>query len=228
MLIYPCGTWPLVKVLGKKTDVIHRKMAEMCTAADLALISFKRDFSPGCPYSERKYEVVKNILDIDFTKPNKEITREINECYRSEKFYHEAVWCNKDVFETCKYKDECPVKEWKDLINNNETALPFRTEPKIFFYYDSLCFIKFLKDDWGFDWVEAAEITKSDENKVIQIRKGKNRAHIVLDGKKEKATLTINNNSKNLELRVKRQNGKLNVYKSGIFYDVCPNANFYV
>jgi hypothetical protein len=355
---------------GKKTDVMHRKMAEMCTSADLALIAFKKDFPPGCPYSERKDEVIKSILAIDFTKPNKEITKEINECYRSEKFYHEAVWCNKDMFENCQYKDECPVHEWKGLINNNETALPFRTAPKIFFYYDSLCLlnnaavssfnelfsrihaltddsnkrtivitallkqirgiatktqmflqwenifnerdhdyaelifvdlhavrvaknmqfpyyeddlvgairkfgetyklnarqidfalwemgflctddgclrdeeklylfswdnvpgseseglIRFLEDDLGFDWVEAAEITKSDENKVIKIRNDKNRAHIVLDEKKEKATLTINNNSKNLELRVKRQNGKLNVYKSCIFYDVCPNANF--
>jgi hypothetical protein len=63
--------------------------------------------------------------------------------------------------------------------------------------------IKFLKDDFGFEWVEEAEITKSDDNKVIQI-----------------------SNDKNLELMVKRQNGKLNVYKRCIFYDVCPNAKF--
>ena len=354
---------------GKKTDVMHRKMAEMCTSADLALISFKKDLPPGCPYSERKDEVIKSILAIDFTRPNKEITKEINECYRSEKFYHEAVWCNKDVFETCQYKDKCPVHEWKDLINNNENALPFRTEPKIFFYYDSLCllnnaavssfnelfsrinaltddskkrtivikallkqirgiatktqmflqwknifnernldyaelifvdlhavrvarnmqfpyyeddlvgairkygetykldarqmdfalwemgflctdkgclrdderylfnwdnvpgserFIKFLKDDFGFDWVEKAEITKSDDNNVIQISNDKNIAQIVLDKNEEKARLTTNNNGKNLEFMVKMQNGKLNVYKRCIFYDLCPNAKFYV
>ena len=126
---------------GKKTDVMHRKMAEICTAADLALISFKKDFPPGCPYSERNDEVIKSILAIDFTKPNKEMNKEINKLYRSEKFYHKGVWCRKDVFENCKYRGECPVHEWENLINNNENALPFRTEPKIFFYYDSLCLL---------------------------------------------------------------------------------------
>ncbi len=86
--------------------------------------------------------------------------------------------------------------------------------------------IKFLKDDFGFEWVEEAEITKSDDNKVIQISNDKNIARIVLDENEEKARLTINNNDKNLELMVKRQNGKLNVYKRCIFYDVCPNAKF--
>jgi hypothetical protein len=113
-------------------------MAEMCTSADLALITFKKDFPPGCLYAERKDAVIKSILAIDFTKPNKAIIKEINERYISEKFYHEGVWCRKDVFENCKYRDECPVHEWEKLINNNGNAIPFRTEPKIFFYYDSL------------------------------------------------------------------------------------------
>lgn len=126
---------------GRKTDFMHRKMTEMCTSADLELISFKKNFPSGCPYSERKDEVIKSILAIDFTKSNKEIIKEISERYRSEKFYHNGVWCRKDVFEKCQHRDECPVHEWKDLINNNETALPFRTEPKIFYYYDSLCLL---------------------------------------------------------------------------------------
>jgi hypothetical protein len=355
---------------GRRTNVMHSKMAEMCTSADLALITFKKDLPPGCPYSERKDAVIKSILAIDFTRPNKEIIKGINERYRSEKFYHEAVWCNKDVFETCQYKDECPVHEWEKRIADKNHRLPYRTAPKIFFYYDTLCLlnnsefssfdqlfsklnksiadttkrtlviksllegirgistktlmflqwenifnerdldyaelifvdlhavrvaknmqfpyyeddlvgairkfgetytlnarqmdfalwemgflctddgclrdeeklylfswdnvpgseseglIKFLKDDWGFDWVDAAEITKSDENKVIKIRNDKNRALVVLDENEKRATLTINNKSKNLDLRVKRQNGKLNVYKRCIFYDVCPNAKF--
>jgi hypothetical protein len=353
---------------GKKTDVMHRKMAEICTAADLELITFKKDLPPGCPYSERNDEVIKSILAIDFTKPNKEIIKEVNECYRSEKFYHEGVWCKKDVFENCKYKDECPVHDWKKRIADKNHRLPYRTAPKIFFYYDTLCLlnnselcsfdqlfsklhdlvadttkrtlviktllggirgiatktqmflqwenifnerdldyteltfvdlhairvarnmqfpyyeddlveairtfgekyklnarqmdfalwemgflctdegclrdeeklylfnwdnvpgserlIKILKDDFGIDWVKEAEITKSDDKKVIQISNDKHIARIVLDEDDEKARLTINNNDKNLELMVKRQNGKLNVYKRCIFYDVCKNAKF--
>jgi hypothetical protein len=86
--------------------------------------------------------------------------------------------------------------------------------------------IKILKDDFGIDWVKEAEITKSDDKKVIQISNDKHIARIVLDEDDEKARLTINNNDKNLELMVKRQNGKLNVYKRCIFYDVCKNAKF--
>ena len=351
---------------GRRTDVMHSKMAELCTATELELIKFKKDLPPGCPYVARKDAVIKSILDIDFTKPNKEIIKEINKCYRSEKFYHEGVWCKKDVFENCKYKDECPVKEWEKRIR--DFSLPYINQ-KIFFYYDTLCLlnnselcsfdqlfsklnksiadttkrtlviktllggirgistktqmflqwenifnerdldytelifvdlhavrvarnmqfpyyeddlvaairkfgetyklnarqmdfalwemgflctddgclraderylfnwdnvpgseseglIRFLKDDWGFDRVEEAEITNINGNKIIQIRNDKNIAQIVLDEDDEKARLTINNNGKNLEFMVKRQNGKLNVYKSCIFYDLCPNAKF--
>ena len=76
---------------GKKTDVMHSKMAKMCTSADLERITFKKDLPPGCPYSERNDEVIKSILTIDFTKQNKEIIEEINECYRSEKFYQKLI-----------------------------------------------------------------------------------------------------------------------------------------
>jgi hypothetical protein len=125
---------------GKNTDIMHRKMVELCTSADLELITFKTDLPPGCPYAARKDRVITSIVDIDFSKSNKEIIKEINERYRSEKFYHNGVWCSrKDVFENCQYRDECPVHEWKDLIN--KFSLPFRTEPKIFFYYDSLCLL---------------------------------------------------------------------------------------
>jgi hypothetical protein len=351
---------------GKKTKAMHSKMVKMCNSADLAFITFKMDFPLGCPYAEQKDAVIKNILEIDFTKSNEAIIKEINKLYRFEKFYHKGVWCRKDVFENCQYRDECPVKEWEKLIN--KCSLPYINQ-KIFFYYDSLCLlnnlefrsfdqlflklrdlvadttkraiviktllegirgirtktlmflqfenifrgrdldyaelifvdvhavrvarnmqfpyyeedlvgairkfgetyklnarqmdfalwemgflctdkgcladderylfnwdnvpgsesrrvIKYLKDDWGFDWVENAKIRKIDGNKVIQIRKDKNIAQIIPYENEEKATLTINNNSRHLDLMVKKKNGKLNVYKRCIFYDVCPNAKF--
>jgi len=352
---------------ARRTDVMHRKMAEMCTSADLPLITFKKNFPRGCPYSERKDAVIKKILASDFTRSNEEIIKEIKECYRSEKLYHEGVWCRKDEFENCQYRNECPVNEWEKLIN--EFRLPFRTAPKMFFYYDSFCLLnnsevssfdqlfsklsdliddttkrtiviksllegirgiatktllflqmenifkereldyselifvdshairvsqkmrfpyyehdlveairkfgkrynltarqidlalwemgflctdegclrddeklylfnwdnvpgseseklqRFLIDDCDIDWAEEAEINKINDNKIIQIRKDENIAQIILDEKKEKASLEINND-RNLNLMVKRKNGKLNVYKECIFYDVCTNANF--
>jgi hypothetical protein len=105
-----------------------------------------------------------------------------------------------------------------------------RDDERYLFNWDNVLgsgrLIKVLKDDFGFDWVKEAEITKSDDNKVIRISNDKNIAQIVLDEDEEKARLIINNNGKNLELMVKMQNGKLNVYKRCIFYDLCPNAKF--
>jgi hypothetical protein len=249
---------------GRRTDVMHSKMAKLCTADDLELITFKKDLPSGCPYIARKDAAMKSILDIDFSKSNKEIINEISTRYRPEKFYHEDVWCWKEAFDTCQYKDECPVHDWKKQIGDTNHKLPYRTAPKICFYYDTLCLlnnselcsfdqlfsklnksiaderylfswdnvpgseserlIRYLKDDWGFDWVKKAKITKINGNRIIQIHDDKNRAHIVLDENKEKATLTINKNGKHLDLLVKSQNGKLNVYKRCIFYDVCPKA----
>jgi len=78
---------------------------------------------------------------------------------------------------------------------------------------DSVRLIRFLKDDLGIDWAEIAEIGKPDD-KTIYISEsshdGKS-AKIVIDEEEGKATLTTSNCITH-DLKVKKENGKLNLY----------------
>jgi len=62
-------------------------------------------------------------------------------------------------------------------------------------------------------WAENAEILKSDDGKTISIFKDEKSAKIIIDEKKEKATLKITD-GRTHELKVKKENGKLNIYKN--------------
>ncbi|MBN1763493.1 MAG: hypothetical protein JW878_10555 [Methanomicrobia archaeon] len=123
---------------GRKTEVMHRKMADLCTAADLPLITFETDFPRGCPYLERKDMVMKDILAIDFSKQTEEIVEDIKERYRSEKFYHGGKWCRNETFENCPFRNDCPICAWEKLMY--DFHFPYRKQ-KRFFYYDSLCIL---------------------------------------------------------------------------------------
>ena len=74
--------------------------------------------------------------------------------------------------------------------------------------------LRFLRDDLDIGWAENAKISKTDNGKTIRIVKGENSAEIMLDEKKEEATLRINGTPH--DLRVKKKNGKLNIYYKGI------------
>ena len=71
----------------------------------------------------------------------------------------------------------------------------------------------FLRDDYNFDWPKNAEILKSDDGKTISIIKDENSVKLTIDDKKEKATLEITDGG-TLELKVKTENGKLNIYSN--------------
>ena len=73
-------------------------------------------------------------------------------------------------------------------------------------------FKEFLKDDFDIGWAENAEIIKSDDGKIIRIFKDENSAEIIIDEKKEKASLKVRD-GRTLDLKVKNENGKLNIYK---------------
>jgi hypothetical protein len=77
---------------------------------------------------------------------------------------------------------------------------------------DSNRLLRFLRDDRDIDWAGNAEITKSDDPKTIRISKDKNSAEIMIVEKKEKATLKISD-GRTHDLKVKTENGKLNIYK---------------
>ena len=72
--------------------------------------------------------------------------------------------------------------------------------------------IMFL-NDLDISWVKNAEIRKSEDDRTICIIKDKNSAEIELDEKKEKVALKISD-SRTYDLKVKKENGKLNIYQN--------------
>ena len=78
---------------------------------------------------------------------------------------------------------------------------------------DSERLLRFLRDDLDIDWAGNAEICKSDDRKTIRIFKDENSAEIIINEKKEKATLKITD-SRTYNLKVKKVNGELNIYES--------------
>ena len=77
---------------------------------------------------------------------------------------------------------------------------------------DSERLLIFLLDALDIDWAENAKIRKSDDGKIICIFKDENSAEIMIDEEKEKATLKIGD-GKIIDLKVKKENGKLNIYR---------------
>ena len=76
---------------------------------------------------------------------------------------------------------------------------------------DSVRLLRYLQTDHDIDWAENAEISKSDDGKTIHIFKDENSAEIMIDEKKEKATLKISDGG-TYDLKVKKENNKLNIY----------------
>ncbi len=71
--------------------------------------------------------------------------------------------------------------------------------------------LKYLMNYHDIAWAESAEITKSDDGKIIRISKGENSAEIMIDETEEKVVLKTSDDG-TYDLKVKRENGKLNIY----------------
>jgi len=71
--------------------------------------------------------------------------------------------------------------------------------------------ISWLMADYDISWTESAKICKSDDGKTIRIFKDKNSAEIMIDEKKEKATLKISD-GRTCNIEIKKENDKLNLY----------------
>jgi hypothetical protein len=71
--------------------------------------------------------------------------------------------------------------------------------------------VRFLRDELAIGWAENVKILKSDDGKTIRIFNKKS-AEIIIDEKKEKATLKITD-GRTHDLNVKKENGKLNIYE---------------
>lgn len=76
---------------------------------------------------------------------------------------------------------------------------------------DSETLLTFFRDEFDIGWAENAEILKPGD-KNIRISKDENSAEITIDEEKEKATLKINDEMISYNIRLKKKNGKLNIY----------------
>jgi hypothetical protein len=86
---------------------------------------------------------------------------------------------------------------------------------------DSEKLLRCLRDDFDIVWAKNAEILKSDDGKIISISKDENSAEIIIDEKKERATLKISYAITH-ELKVKKENGKLNIYFKPTYRNIKP------
>lgn len=73
--------------------------------------------------------------------------------------------------------------------------------------------LSYLKDDFGIDWAEGADIHKSDDGKITSITRDDNSAEIRLDEEQGKAELVVIGD-KTYELNVKKENGGLIIYNA--------------
>lgn len=79
---------------------------------------------------------------------------------------------------------------------------------------DSDKLLKFLSDNLDMGWAENAEVLKLDDRKTIRVCKDENSAEVIIDAKKEKATLKSSDGSM-YDLKLKKECGKLNIYRDG-------------
>ena len=152
---------------GKRFEVMLDKIANMCISSDKEVITFKKDVPAECPYRGSRDKMIEEIFKIDFNKSNGEIRSEIRKICRSEKKVHTGKWCNLKAFGSCEHRNECPVSEWKELITRFN--LPFRNEPKIFFYYDTLCLLNNKKISNFNELLSALDSFTSDKTKKTVI-----------------------------------------------------------
>ena len=123
------------------------------------------------------------------------------------------------------------IFETEDELNVVDAKLKQILSPYLFSWdnvpgTDNEKLLSFLKyGDPKIDWVENAEITKSDDGKTVHISKEKNSAEITINVMEKKATLI--SNGKTYDLKVKKKNGKLNIY-SGFIDHSKANENEHV
>lgn len=77
---------------------------------------------------------------------------------------------------------------------------------------DSQRLIRFLSDDLNINWVDNAKIIKTDDNRTIRIFTEEKSVEIILDENMEKALLKTSD-VQTYNLQVRKDNGKLNIYK---------------
>ena len=144
--------------------------------------------------SDREYSTMKFVA-IETLRYSLEIIR--RDGLKDQKNFFKAI---RESYK----KSEKYLFSWDDVHNDRiEELIRF---PEL---------LKFLRDDLDIDWAGSAEIYKTNDRKTIRITKEKNSAEIKIDEEKEKATLKISDGIPHA-LKVKKENGKLNIYRKTI------------
>jgi hypothetical protein len=152
---------------------------------------------------------MKQVLETFGKMGERAIRENLNICARKSVEYTEIIGSKV-------LKDHDPVSQ--QMIDSLQGMLRMIIKNGYLFSMDSVPgdddekLKEFLREDFNIDWTENAEIFKSDDGKTISIRKNENTAKIIIDEKKEKATLKITD-GRTHELKVKTENGKLIIYK---------------
>jgi tetratricopeptide (TPR) repeat protein len=165
--------------------------------------------------------------------PLREMEIRFDQCNREEKtilraikrLFDSGIYKAKQFFPLDWIKIVCGKKyelvgkkyEWKNWLEGLKGKEFVKLEEEYLFSWDSVPgdddekLKETLRDDYNFDWVKDAEILKSDDEMTISIFNGKNSVKITIEEEKKKATLKISDGG-TIELKVKKENGKLNIY----------------
>ncbi|MFZ3169653.1 MAG: hypothetical protein WA130_18720 [Candidatus Methanoperedens sp.] len=109
-----------------------------------------------------------------------------------------------------------PIDDWRD-VESNITQMVLMTGMYLFSWdeipgNDNVIYIKFLRKNFGIDCGKNPKIEKTDDGKTIKLLTGKNYISLSLTDEKTKANLEIDN-VETAEYSVKKENGKLKIYK---------------
>ena len=103
-------------------------------------------------------------------------------------------------------------KTYKKALHKKEKRKRYLFNWDNVFESGSKRLLKFLMDELNLDWADNAEISKSDDDKIIRIFNDENSTEIKIDDTMRKATLEISD-GRTYDLKVKKENDKLNIYK---------------
>lgn len=104
-------------------------------------------------------------------------------------------------------KDEC-LFNWNDIPGK-----------------DSFRVIEFLKKEHKVEWLDNANIEKTDDGKTVSVSGGSNQAFLRMNENKGTVILSIDN-GKTSEFIMEEEKGKLNVYKPQTMKDMMDNKLF--
>jgi hypothetical protein len=119
---------------GGRTEPMHQKMSKLCTKSEKNIISFKENLPENCPYYNSGNLLLEKLKEINYDNSDcDKIKAEIDNLFSGSTGYSR---CEKEDYDNCPNKDNCPVAEWEKIIK--EKGIRYTNHPRIFFYYDTM------------------------------------------------------------------------------------------